>query len=502
MLGPSHLHALRVALLVAVLGCVLPGPALAQSTNYWSNQFGNRARLLGGSVVGSAEDLSAVYYNPGSLALLEDPQFLLAGNVYQLTSLSLQDGLGQGKDIGSSRLVGVAPLFAGRLRLGFLGKHRLAYTFLTRQSVDLLLEERTPLGGEDLFGIPDLRFATGEVRLEQSLGEYWAGLSWSYPLTEHIGIGVTPFVAVRRQKVRQQLLVQGLGEGGLAGTAFQAREFYFRHARLLAKLGAAADYGTWRFGMSLTTPGLISAMGKGHSGVDSTLVTQGSAPSQVVTDFQEGLSATYRSPWSVAGGVSRALGDNTRLHVSAEWFAPVSRYSILDASPFTAQSTGEELSTDVTLELDDVLNFGVGLEHRYSERLNLYLSFSTDFSAARPSSDVSTALSGWDLYHFASGGSFQVGRYDVTLGGIFAFGDLVTPRTLEFVPGDAISSRLEPPGSARVEYYRFTLVLGLSILRPKNTGPTASAPPRERPPPPATPSGPGGTASVPVAPDM
>lgn len=502
MPGPSHLHALRVALLVAVLGCVLPGPARAQSTNYWSNQFGNRARLLGGSVVGSAEDLSAVYYNPGTLALLEDPQFLLAGNVYQLTSLSLQDGLGQGKDIGSSRLVGVAPLFAGRLRLGFLGKHRLAYTFLTRQSVDLRLEERTPLGGADLFGIPDLRFATGEVRLEQSLGEYWAGLSWSYPLTEHIGIGVTPFVAVRRQKVRQQLLVQGLGEGGLAGTAFQAREFYFRHVRLLAKLGAAADYGTWRFGMSLTTPGLISAMGKGQSGVDSTLVTQGTAPSQVVTDFQEGLSATYRSPWSVAGGVSRSFGDNTRLHVSAEWFAPVSRYSILDASPFTAQSTGEELSTDVTLELDDVLNFGVGLEHRYSERLNLYLSFSTDFSAARPSSDVSTALSGWDLYHFASGGSFQVGRYDITLGGIFAFGDLVTPRTLEFVPGDAISRRLEPPGSARVEYYRFTLVLGLSILRPKNTGPTASAPTRERPPPPATPSGPGSPATVPVAPDL
>lgn len=498
----TRLPALRVARLIAVLACALPRPALAQSTNYWSNQFGNRARLLGGSVVGSAEDLSAVYYNPGALALMDDPQFLLAGNVYQLTSVSLQNGLGEGKDIGSSRLVGVAPLFAGRLRLGFLGKHRLAYAFLTRQSVDLRLEERSPLGGDDLFGIPDLRSSVGEVRLEQSLGEYWAGLSWSYPLTEHIGIGVTPFVGVRRQKVRQQLTVQGLGESGLAGTAYQAREFYYRHVRLLAKLGVAADYGTWRFGMSVTTPGLIGALGLGQTGVDSTLVTQGSAPSQVVTDFQEGLSATYRSPWSVAAGASRSFGDDTRLHVSAEWFAPVSRYRILDASPFIAQSTGEQLDTDVTLELDDVLNVGVGLEHQYSERLNLYLSFSTDFSAARPSNDVATSLSGWDLYHFATGGSFQVGRYDVTLGGIFAFGDLVTPRTLEFIPGDAISRRLEPPGSARVEYYRMTLVLGLSILRPRSTAPAA---PAAREPPPAarslgTPGG--GSSAVPVAPDL
>jgi hypothetical protein len=206
----------------------------------------------------------------------------------------------------------------------------------------------------------------------------------------------------------------------------------------------------------------------------------------------------------VAAGASRSFFGDTRLHLSAEWFAPVPEYRILDAAPVTAQSTGEELNTDVTLRLDDVLNVGVGLEHRYSEVLNLYLSFSTDFSAARPSTNVSTALSGWDLYHFASGASFQVARYDVTLGGIFAFGDLTTPRTLEFIPGDAISRRLEPPGSARLEYYRFTLVLGLSILRPRNTttGSAGPAPVRERPSAPASPTGPGAPATVPVAPDL
>lgn len=467
-LVPPGQSALRVMLLAVGLACALPAPAVAQSTNYWSNQFGNRARLLGGSVVGSVDDLSAVYYNPGALSLMEDPQFLLAGNVYQLTNLRVQNGLGRGQDLTSTRVVGVAPLFAGRLRFGFLGKHQLAYTFLTRQSLDLRLEERVPLEEMDIFGIPNQRFSTGEARVEQSLGEYWAGLAWSYPLTENIGIGVTPFIAVRRHKVRQQLVVQALGEGGEAGTLFQAREFFYRHVRLLAKLGVAADFGAWRFGASFTTPGLVGALGRGQAGLDSSLVTQGNTPAQVVTDFQEKLPAKYRSPLSVAAGVSRSFGE-TRLHVAGEWFAPVGEYRLLDPRSFTGQTTGEVLSTDVTLRLDDVFNVGIGLEQRYTERLNLYMSFSTDMSATPPGPDVARVLTGWDLYHFAAGGSFQVGRYDVTLGGIFAFGDLLTPQTLEVIPGDPISRRLEQPGDARVEYYRVTLVLGVSILRPQNT---------------------------------
>ncbi|HJN91846.1 MAG TPA: long-chain fatty acid transport protein, partial [Dehalococcoidia bacterium] len=61
---------MRSRLAVAVVLCCLAAPdtAAAQDSNYWTIQYGNRARLLGGSAVGSASDLSAVYYNPGRLA--------------------------------------------------------------------------------------------------------------------------------------------------------------------------------------------------------------------------------------------------------------------------------------------------------------------------------------------------------------------------------------------------------------------------------------------------
>ena len=53
-------------------------PCFGQDSHYWTNQFGNRARLLGGAVIGSTDDLSAVYYNPGGLALVEKSEILLA----------------------------------------------------------------------------------------------------------------------------------------------------------------------------------------------------------------------------------------------------------------------------------------------------------------------------------------------------------------------------------------------------------------------------------------
>ena len=44
----------------------------AQDAQYWTNQYGTRADLLGGVVVGSIADLSSTFYTPGMLALTTD----------------------------------------------------------------------------------------------------------------------------------------------------------------------------------------------------------------------------------------------------------------------------------------------------------------------------------------------------------------------------------------------------------------------------------------------
>ena len=82
--------------------------APAQDAHYWTDQFGNRARLLGGAVVGSVRDLSATYYNPGSLALVPTAELLLAGNVLSYTRYDATTGPQQEKL--SSSTFGLSPL--------------------------------------------------------------------------------------------------------------------------------------------------------------------------------------------------------------------------------------------------------------------------------------------------------------------------------------------------------------------------------------------------------
>jgi hypothetical protein len=58
--------------------------ALAQDSHYWYDQYGTRANLLGGCTVGSVRDLSATYYNPGSLAMNDEPALLLTSDAIEL----------------------------------------------------------------------------------------------------------------------------------------------------------------------------------------------------------------------------------------------------------------------------------------------------------------------------------------------------------------------------------------------------------------------------------
>ena len=92
----------------------------AQDAHYWSNQYGTRGNLLGGAVVGSALDISAVYYNPGGLSLITGPELLATSKVFEAVDVSVQ---GSGDlDLELSDLsLGVAPgFFAGLVPLGEL----------------------------------------------------------------------------------------------------------------------------------------------------------------------------------------------------------------------------------------------------------------------------------------------------------------------------------------------------------------------------------------------
>jgi len=436
-------------------------PLMSQDAQYWTNQYGNEARLLSGAVIGSVFDLSAVFYNPGRLALVTDPRLLLAGNVFRATRITLEDAINNGKDLTDTQVGGVPSLFAGELRLKFLGDYRLAYSFLTRQDFDLEVTERIDLRGTQVPD-PGLTLFSAGLLFDQDMDEYWGGLTLAKAISEKIGLGVSMFVAVRSQQSRLQVLAQAVDTVGNAGIALQQEGYSYQSWRLLGKLGIGGDFGKWRVGVSLTTPGL-GLFGSGKAAFDQTLITQdlggpGTSISDVTTSTQPDLPAQYKSPLSIGAGVGYTMGP-ARVHASVEWYDAVPAYSVLAPTPVLLPDS-TMATFGLTQNLQSVTNVALGAEYRLSPRFTAYGGYRTDRSAIDPSAPGNTSLSLWDIDHLSAGGTFGIGGSNFTLGGIYAWGSH-NIAGIDLVPGGG--GPVTGPDELLVSFRRFTFILGFSI---------------------------------------
>ncbi len=118
----------------------LPTRSTAQDTHYWTHQYGTRSTLLGGAVIGSVIDLSATYYNPGALALIQDPELFLGAKIFDFTTVTVDNSLEEDTKLNSEDLKRAPSFFGGLLPFGFLGEHRLGYSFFTRQQFSVRVE--------------------------------------------------------------------------------------------------------------------------------------------------------------------------------------------------------------------------------------------------------------------------------------------------------------------------------------------------------------------------
>jgi hypothetical protein len=443
--------------LTAVCAAV-PHAARAQDVQYWNATYGTRALLLGGVVIGSSQDISAVFYNPAGLALLERTEVILSGSGYQYSSLSLVNEGGPAGGVSSSSLDAVPGMFAGEVPVS-LPKSRIAYSVLTRQRYNGRFEARG-LSLDSALNVPNLQFSSGDATGEESLSETWVGLTLARLLNAHVSLGITPFVAVRSERARYATVVQALNTSGAAALAMQSRDFDYLNWRLLAKMGLAVQFPKGSLGMTVTTPSL-RLFGTGSAGRTSTIVDEGIAASditRVATDFQDGVEATYNTPLSVGLGGSYLLG-STRLHVSGEWFASEAAFPVLATQPFTAQSSGQTMTNQVVQEFRSVLNYGVGIEHHFGPKLAAYGSFRTDRAPVPDSSAANSTLSRWDLSHVTGGAAFSWLHADLVLGTDLAFGDLPARAAASTPPIGEPSL----PTTAKVRYTSATIFFAVKV---------------------------------------
>jgi hypothetical protein len=415
-------HGRRTATLWIML---LLAPALfAQDTHYWNLFYGTEATLLGGTVIGSASDLSATYYNPGMLAVNREKGLLLGANVYMYQRYSVQESAA--KDVVNSRIAPAPGLIAGRIPVDSSAIGGIAYSILTRQSMESVIEGRFvgPLDVVGSDGTPEQ--LASNLTLNSGLSDTWLGVTLFRLLDPRIGFGFTNYVAVRNQRTRSTSTGQALSADGSAlASASRIADVDYDNVRLLWKLGVGVNLEPLTLGLTVTTPS-VNLFGSGAmflsygrnypgAGVDS------SQKIVLLASNQEDLKSTYNTSWAVGIGMGYRFGD-FRLHLSAEWYAAVPLFKVLESTSFTGQSDGNQHAVEITDERRSVVNVGLGMQYTLSPSVALYGSLVTDFSYVPDGTTSNLSLTPWDLLHFSFGTVLSFNLLDITAGLSFTGG--------------------------------------------------------------------------------
>lgn len=440
-LTPAEL--VRIAAVALALGTppLLPRGAGAQDAHYWSQQYGTRSELLGGTVVGSPQDLSTTYYNPGGLAFLEDQSFLLSALALEYEAFQLEREQ-RSSEVGADRF-GPAPiLVTGTLPRDWV-PGTLAYTYLSRQK----LEARIDVWRELAAGADP---PVGNFLIDARVSENWGGLTWARRRGA-IGIGVSGYVAYRSQRGREEFLSQPVPTDVPITALTTVNDYSYWHVRALAKIGVHWEREGATLGVSVTTPGL-PLFGGGEAAFYRRLdVYQPAGPGVDEAEVAEDPEVEYRSPFSVAMG-SRIEAGRAAIYLTAEWFDAVDRYRVLSAAEIPTSGAGSSLNALVSQELSSVLNAGVGAEFAPRENMTLFGSFITDFSGTNGDPATSHSFATWDIHQLTAGAAFSALRADFTLGLSWGGGSNPIDRINDVDP-----TPLLPSGSIRYERWKFFL---------------------------------------------
>ena len=461
-----HYRSLPVIFFLSILSFQSYG----QSGHYWSESFGTRSMLLNGTVIGSVQDLGAVFYNPARISQMEAPAFAISGQVYDLTNTRIENGLGDGLDLEHSDFGSGPSLVSGTFKLGFLPGHQFAYAFLSRSNFSTDFNFAIEDFGDYVDAFPGDEHYSGELEATNQVKDEWIGLSWSFPFSEKFSVGASAFYSALDRNALLKLQLQAYSSSSTTGMYIEKRGYTYKSGSMLAKLGLSWKFEKATFGLTLTTPKLqISGSGTSSyetflAGIDTT--GDGNTNDIYIINNQEDLDSKHNSPLSIGVGAGFQIGKKSILHLSSEWFSAIPQYTILKSAPFDAQSTGETLQTEVVETLGSVLNAGLGLEFFVNDNLSLFGSFATDFSALDTDPSRLTELSGMinntsfraDIWHLGFGTDIKTKFADLTIGATYANAQESLDRDITIDDGqDPVTQ------SGKIYYGKWRFILGFSF---------------------------------------
>jgi hypothetical protein len=440
MMKKVHIALTTLLLIIYVVG-------YSQNT-YWTQQFGAKASLMGGAVVGGVKDNSAIYYNPAGIGGIDSSNINVSANVYGFEYTDLQNGAGTNLDLHSMRFLLYPQLISGLIRIKKVPRLNIAYTLLTRFRSELKMHVENRMNYDVIATEPGEESYYAAFDYFLSGNTQWGGLGVSYKISPKVSLGLTTFASYAHIEDRRYMNASCdvTQPGYTYSTQYLTSQYnVVDNVTMLWKVGAQFDFNRFKFGIVVTTPS-VNIYGESRIGrhleyfnqdryLPDTLLI-GSRQSFIASDARNGLPTVYKTPLSISAGFEYHFPKSkTTINSSFEYFFPIERYTVAESNePVyvrpTADYFGATIPNFMKIEIASagVFNAALGFSQVVKQHFAIYGGVRTDFNNTLDlfgtnENLVNTVNNTFASYiHFSTGLTITKGRSDVTIGLNYGYG--------------------------------------------------------------------------------
>ncbi|MFT4534000.1 MAG: hypothetical protein ACJA1A_002493 [Saprospiraceae bacterium] len=396
------------------------------NSHYWSHQYGARGLLLNGSIIASVNDETAIFYNPGSMALTEEFGISLSLITPTYSLLKTTDFLGEGTSFANQGLDLSPGLVAAMFKPFGTDRITLGLTTFKRFKSEINVEDRAVRNVESNTD----QIFLGDLDFHRRLSENWFGLGLSARLSSKLAIGFTQFFTFRNERVglnfKKEILDKNNPANLIAGWRSNFDYGYSANGGMLTKGGICWAPSFVKVGVTFTSHTYSVINRKANYAFDDQKIAFKGGNTSSSNDRTIDLSE-YHTPWSIGLGVEIPL-DGSVLSISGEYFTKVEKYNLIDDvdDPLDGLAANPvPTSVKIGQANDRVLNVGIGIERMWKEKYSWFYGFRTDFSP-RSLFDLGEGItflaSTPNIYHLSTGGAYTYRKSQFSVGLDYGFG--------------------------------------------------------------------------------
>lgn len=418
------------------IGSLLASLALtAQDNQYWTQQHGARATLMGGAAVANADDQAVLFYNPAAVRRVKSAGITTSANYFYWQWLKAKDLSGLGLQVSDDNVDVVPRMMVGsfdpwgsegiRISIGYVGNLNGRFEI---QQAGTFRRDLDPQS-------PGVELVTALFNSFTNTREDLMGLGFSKAIGEKGSIGLTAFGSTFRQRYLRTTDLGLFGDPAIFDTVPNLRGSITTERGNIFNLGFQTKVGYFHtgernhWGVAVTVPRLSTRFWKGDMyRATATLGPDGSDKKLI---SGEGLDTRYNTPWMVDVGYE-ILGGTSLWAFRLGYASAVAGYDRMMLTAADDLNQGLLVPTDGGIRRIrggnvPMLNAGVGAQFRISPTAALLTGFRTDHnfldrSVLETEADISGTFSFWDLYHTSFGVDLHSRRVKLTVGVVYSFG--------------------------------------------------------------------------------